>query len=76
MKHIKGDDNGPIEIGGVQESSPLRYWVTFGTEVRGPFDLNFIHAMALAEIFPTDISCCLEGSQQWIALDVLKMGKE
>lgn len=67
-------DKDQIEIGGVQDPPPLRYWVTFENEVRGPFDLDFIYAMALAEIFPTDIPCCLEGSQQWVALDVLKKG--
>jgi hypothetical protein len=48
--------------------SASRYYVTHQGQVRGPFDLRMIEAMALAGQFPANVPVCRVGTEEWIPL--------
>ena len=49
-------------------SKPARYYVAHSNEVQGPYDLEFIEAMVLSNIYPPGVLICREGSQNWSPL--------
>jgi len=47
------------------------YFVFQNGEVKGPYELSFIEAMALSGILPPDVTISKDGSVDWERLDVL-----
>lgn len=53
------------------KQSSQRYYVNHDGQVRGPFNLQMVEVMVLAEQFPPNLFVCKEGTEEWIPLNSL-----